>query len=294
MKNYLLFIMIYLTGADSSACIHFPAENRFAIVEGLQEFLLFHDGKNAHMVLKTELSAEKFPQEIAWVLPFPSLPSQYKEVDGPLFMELAQFFPNDGALYKGRDGGFGASLGIAKSAGIKVHEKVVTGDYEVQPIEILNESKGDELNQWLAKNKFNPMPKEKQKRYIKKGAAFLAIRMKMNKPGQSAIVSRPLHVVYPSETLSVPMLFTHDGRTFDMDIYLYSHKELKTDLTKLYFNAAKSAPYKRERLKPMVENLIGDHSGFITKYSAKGLNSADKDLRKLSEDPSFSKGVLLN
>lgn len=287
--NSLLFLV--LATPHSQACLHYSDSDKIKITEGLQEFFVYHDGKSGHMVLRTQLSAKKFPQEIAWVLPFPSLPSSYQEVDGPLFQELSQLFSpymNDG-MQKGRGA---PDLAASGGAGIKVHDKVQVGGFEIQPIEILKDNGGTELNHWLSKNKFNPMPIDKQKRYLKKGAAFLAIRMKMNKPGEADLLSRPLHVVFPTDKIAVPMLFTHEDRTFDMDIYVFSEKEMKQDLSKLYLNKIGSVPYKREHLRPMIENLIGERKGWITRYSAKELNTRSKKLSLLSQDPAFLKSDL--
>ncbi|OYZ12815.1 MAG: hypothetical protein B7Y39_18715, partial [Bdellovibrio sp. 28-41-41] len=123
-------------------------------------------------------------------------------------------------------------------------------------------------------------------------AAFLAIRMKLNKPGEADLLSRPLHVVYPTDKIAVPMLFTHEDRTFDMDIYVFSEKEMKQDLSKLYLNKIGSVPYKREHLRPMIENLIGERKGWITRYSAKELNTQSKKLSLLSQDPAFLRSDL--
>ncbi|MBL7554329.1 MAG: DUF2330 domain-containing protein [Bdellovibrionaceae bacterium] len=287
--NRLLFIV--LVTSTSEACLHYPDSKKIKITEGLQEFFVFHDGENAHIILRTQLSASKFPKEIAWVLPFPALPAAYKEVDGPLFQELSQQFVQfeSNLMQKGRGGALGNDGG---GAGIKVHDQVQVGGFQIQPIEILKETGGDELNTWLQKNKFNPMPVDKQKRYLKKGAAFLAIRMKMNKPGEADLVSRPLQVMYPATSIAVPMLFTHEGRTFDMDIYVFSSKEMKTDLSKQYLKKVATVPYSREHARPMIESIIGERKGWITKYSGKELNSVTKKLSQVTQDPVFSKADL--
>lgn len=283
-------LLIVLVTIRSEACLHYSNSDKIKITEGLQEFFVFHDGEKAHMILRTKLSSNKFPKEIAWVLPFPTLPSAFKEVDGPLFQELSQQFfqfESNSMSQKGRAATDGLEGG---GSAIKVHKQLQVGGFQIQPIEIMNESGGGgELNSWLKKNRFNSMPTDKQKRYLKKGATFLAIRMKMNTPGEADLLSRPLHVVYPASDISVPMLFTHDERIFDIDIYVYSSKELKSDFSKLFLNKVGTVPYKRERLRPMIENLVGDRKGWLTKYSGKEMNSGSKKLSQLSSDPVFSK-----
>lgn len=286
MKIQLLFVVILFLVKNAFACLHFSKDFKGSLTEGTQEFLVFHDGQNAHMVLRTELMAKKYPKEIAWVLPFPSLPSKYEEVEGPLFFELDQLFPEKKVDYASSKG-MPSAAGFEGRGGVKIHQSVTVGNYQIHPIEILNEKSGEELNQWLTKNKFNSMPKDKQKRYIKKGATFLAIRMNLNRPSGRSLQSRPLHVVYKSENLSVPILFTHDNRVFDLKLYVFTQKEINTDFSGLYLDRIGSVPYKNEHLRPMIDSFIGGKVGWITYYNGKELNSSKKKLNLLTEDPTF-------
>jgi hypothetical protein len=271
----------------SDACLHFPVNYKGNLREGLQEAFLFHDGGNAHLVIRTNLNADQFPKEIAWVLPFPSLPSAYEEINGPFFERIMGLMRNvnDGMKFGEARGG-GVAKGAKSATNIKVHQLVEAGSYQIQPIEILNDQASQELTDWLKKNKFNPMPANLQKPYLKKGAAFLAIRMQMDHPG-GELRSKSLHVTYKADNLSLPIRFTHEKRTFDLDLYVFADKEIKKDLSQFHLNWVDSAAYENKGLMPFVDAVIGKRNGVFSLYQARGLNTPTKKLSKLSADPSF-------
>lgn len=287
--SLILAISFYTTSAF--ACLHFSNTYQSRMQEGLQEIFMFHDGTNAHMVVRTHLESKKFPTEVAWVLPFPSLPKKYEEIKGIFFEEVKGLFPSVN-VQKGFGEGLGKGRATGRGTGIKVHETVVLDSYQIQPIEILEEGSGNEFNVWLKKNKFNPMPLENQKYYLKKGAVFLAIRMNLNKPATENLISKPLHIVYESDKLSAPMKFTHDTREFDLDLYVFSKKELTKDLTKMYLKQNGSAAYENKRNTPFLDALLGKNKGFITRYSGHGLNKKGQLVKELTHDPEFIKSEL--
>lgn len=292
MKTLLCALTAFSFYSTSAlSCLHFSNTYQSRMQEGLQEIFMFHDGENAHMVVRTHLQSKKFPTEVAWVLPFPGLPRKYEEIKGIFFEEVKGLFPADDAFDGIQESkGFGAVRG--GTSGLKVHETVVLDSYQIQPIEILKEGSGNEFNAWLKKNKFNPMPLANQKYYLKKGAVFLAIRMNLNRPSTENLISKPLHIVYPSDKLSAPMKFTHDTREFDLDLYVFSHKELKKDLTKMYLKQNGSTAYENKHITPFLDDLIGKQKGFITRYSGQSLNNKGQLINKLTHDPEFLKAEL--
>lgn len=292
MKYFSALIGLSLIASQALACFHYSNSFTGKLEEGRKEVFLFHDGKDAHMVIRTSLSADKFPKEIAWVLPIPSVPLKIEEIDGPIFEELNGLFPQKSSL----GGSFaGGTDGIMKGRGssIKVHETVTLSQFVIQPIEILKDGSAAEFNEWLTKNKFNPMPVENQKYYLKKGAVFLAIRMSMNRPDLATIKSRPLHIVYRADQVSVPIKFSHDSRVFGMDLYVWSKNPLKKEFNGNYVRKEIAVPYKNEHLHPMMDNRIGPGAGFITRYVSENLNGPGRSLKELSEDPTFMKADLL-
>lgn len=271
--------------STSLACYHFSKNFEGRISVGAQRALLFYDERLAHMVLQTDISAAKLPQEIAWVLPFPSLPAKYEQIEGPLFAEIYGLLPNPIDIANDVNS-LRSSNSPRGASSIKVHKMIEVGSYQIQPIEILKNGSGKAFNSWLKKNKFNAMALEKQKRYLEKGAVFLAIRMRLSHPDGGQFVSKPLHVTYAAKQLSYPILFTHEGRIFDLDIYVFSKRPLEKSLDAFYLKRADAIQFKRGS-HPSIDSLL-PQDGFLNLYYSKELNSKDKSLGSLNSDPSFS------
>jgi hypothetical protein len=280
-KTLLLSAIIYSSTALS--CFYFPPSYKNSI-DGTQDVFLFHDGENAHMVIRATLQAKKFPTQVAWILPFPSLPSKYEEISGPVFEGLSDILqPIDQNAPRTKGAG---TIG-GRGAGIKAHESITLDQYVIQPIEILKDNSTKELNAWLKKNNFKITAHSNQKAYLKKGAALLAIRMELNQPNANELVSHSLHITYRSDRLSVPLRFMHIGRTLDLNLYVFSQREMKKDLGQFYLSREASQSYENQRLKPFVDSLLLKQKGFITQYSGQRLNSKTKRLEKLQDDPFF-------
>jgi len=266
------------------ACIHFPQDYKETITEGKKEILVFQTADEAHLIIKTNLSAKKLPSQMAWVLPVPSLPSGYSEEDPKIFNELHQLTEENRFLnLRSRQ------EGIIKSAGIQVHEKQLVGDYSIEPISILADNSAREFNEWLIKNSYNPMPYENQKNYLKKGSVFLAIKLK---PSGATAELKPLHIRYKGK-ISIPLKFTHDQRHFDADIYYFTDGALKKDPTLFrkkfpspYFSEASFSNPTIEKA-PTLMKLLRKDSGILVKIEARDLNGPGKELSKLASDPSF-------
>ena len=144
-----------------------------AVSEQEKLAFIFHDGQDAHLVLRTTLdSGSGLPERMAWVIPISSLPSKYEEVSGELFEELWNLIPRRAPAPTGVPSPKGDAPKAAPAPAIVVHEKQIVGSYQIQPIEILSESAGSELNAWLSKNGFGPVPAENQNLYLKKGVGF--------------------------------------------------------------------------------------------------------------------------
>lgn len=227
MKKLSLAPILFfvLTAIPSSACLHFDKEFDPTLFEEKEkEALLFHDGEFANLVIKTSFKG-KLPGELSWVLPLPSKPESFEEVDPEIFSDLTKL-----SQLQGRSSGEmlrGGSKGLKKRASaIKVHPPQSIGNYTITPIEIVSESGGSELNSFLDSKGFNSMPEELQKPYVKKGAYFLAVSMSTPKVSNSTKESesqiKPLWIRYKSNALRFPLRFTHDTRTFGINLYFYT------------------------------------------------------------------------
>lgn len=273
---------LLLFSLSASACLHFGKEFLGKVDEGTQQAFLFHDGTLAHLVVKTDIHAKegKLPKQLSWVIPFPAMPKKYEEVDNRLFSELT------GLVSLERSASWGK--GAPRSA-ILVHEMKEVGQYKIQEIEILDEKGGKELNAWLADHKYNEMPLERQKPYLKKGAVFLAITVTLDEKEMSF---KPLHIAYPATDLSFPVRFSHDSRVFDVNLFVFTSHVLNKDSGNLpYWKFVASDRYDSavtaKNAYPELKKLLGDKTGYLARFEARHLNTEGRLLKDLAADPTF-------
>jgi hypothetical protein len=194
--------------------------------------------------------------------------------------------------------------GAPKASALIVHSTETAGNYTIEPIEIAgsaNPGAGQELNKYLASRNFKPIGKEAQQIYLKPGAIFLAIRLKLN--GESARL-RPLHVTYKADRAAFPLRLTHGDRSFDLRLYTLSQKPLAQSLFSnqmlTYVAKAdlfKSPPQARSKVVPTalgskeLQALTSSSKhNLITFFYAFTVNSEYNPLSAWKEDPSVSAG----
>lgn len=292
----LFVIAVAIAPAIALACIHPPAGYKGEAVSEREKLaFLFHDGQNAHLVLRTVLAAKGgLPETMAWVVPLPSLPSKYEEATAELFEELRELIPrNDPRMEIAKSAPAPAKVAAAKAAPqILVHEKQVVGSYQIQPIEILAESAGGELNAWLAKNGFSEVPAENQKHYLRKGAVFLALRVEGLKGAESEL--KPLHIIYRNDTLHLPLKFsTHSGE-FAVRLYTLTEQAPSRKVLEDFGLRVGGRSYEISKVTlglraPLVAKLLGDRAGFITEFRGYGYNASHR-VADWKEDPWLAPG----
>jgi hypothetical protein len=280
-----LLYMLVLSAVPLQACLHTPVSYKDVVTEKTKEALVFHDGKNAHLIIKTELASEgDLPPTMAWVIPLPSLPSSYKEEPHDLFEMLFELVP------PAQPGGSPAGAALPPpdmgAGGIRVHAVRSVGSYKVQPIEVLSEESGAELNRWLQRNGFSAVPPENQEYYLKKGAVFLAL--KLNGLSGSNASIKPLHIVYPSDQLSVPLKFSSHSGAFDLVLYTWTKQPMKvapkSDSSYMYVAASHEfyAPS-----KPVLRYLFGEGTGYLTRFGSTKFNSPGWEVADMKSDPTI-------
>jgi hypothetical protein len=309
-------LALSLAFAPAQACLHFSTDYPYLVKEGTKQALIFHDGTFAHLVLSTDIRSQhpdgdkhnmslQLPNDLALVLPLPTKPTQYNELSENFFQDIeTTFFKDKMPMQKGI-GGEGAMLrGTPKSSALIVHKTETAGNYTIEPIEIATSSDpgaGQELNKYLASRKFKPIGKEAQQIYLKPGAIFLAIRLKLN--GESARL-RPLHITYKSDRAAFPLRLTHGDRSFDLRIYVLSQKPLSRDLfagQKLVRNADsdlfKDRPSSRAKALPVALGskefkrlTTNAKQNIITFFYANGINSEYNPLSAWKDDPAVLAG----
>ncbi|HEY0074325.1 MAG TPA: DUF2330 domain-containing protein, partial [Abditibacteriaceae bacterium] len=257
---------------------------------------LFHDGENAHLVIKTSLESTpksgkgvaSLPPFMAWVIPLPSLPSKYEEADPQLFEQLLE------ATKQGSQRRFGCSgmeeeetAAASNSASIEVHPTEFVGDYEITLVEMLTHDAGDALNEWLAKNGFGKVPKENQAFYVSKGVVFLAL--KINNLSGSFADLKPLHIVYKSDRATLPLKFSTHSGIFDVILYTFTNSPVPSEEFGDYrfVKARPSVSIGRGQV-PALDKISNGGVGYLTLFTAQQFNTPERPVKNLIADPSIS------
>lgn len=282
-----LVLMIVCSGAR--ACIHEPANYQSEVTEKTKEALLFHDGQNAHLIIKTNLQAnDSLPTMLAWIIPLPSLPSRYEEASVALFEEAFSLLEEE-KLRGPMPGAVGAvSGGAPASSAIRVHQEQQVGDYAVQPIEIVRKDAGTELNKWLTSNGFGEVPKQNQAPYLRRGAVFLAVTLQ-RLDGRS-IGIKPLHIVYKDDHLVLPLKFSTHSGVFDVKLYTFTaRRPAPHSLSSHFLERDGSVRLKADQLraKPALYRVLGNRAGYLTRFSGTDFNTGSKNVAALPSDPAL-------
>lgn len=278
MKKTRLNLALAFSIASSIACLHPPREYPGKLGSKIQEYLLYKTGDEVHLITNQNIqSSRELPSEIAWVIPIPSLPTTYFEESDSLFKELFQVTE---PKIKSR---------AMSNTGFKIHETIYVGKYEIKPLEVLDTASGLEINDWLYSNGFGKVPYAGLKYYLKPHASFLAIRVRGLKGNSKSL--KPLHIVYKSQEVRVPLKFFANAGTFDVYIYTISNGkkfEAETDLkTKGIFRSGSAQMTSVSSLESKISGLSKADT-VISRFFGSRINSKENKLSKWKEDPVFA------
>ncbi|HLJ53751.1 MAG TPA: DUF2330 domain-containing protein [Chthonomonadaceae bacterium] len=150
-------------------------------------------------------------KEFAWIVPVPSLPLGYAQLDNRCFHELDDLLP----VYRlvksgGGPGGFGGGQGDQGSGrperSLLAYPPHVTGDYTILPLRVVGPEGVQELKGWLARNGFGPLNEGSLAYYAAHGWTFLAIKANVHgwTAGQAQSLA-PLRISFATNRLVFPM-----------------------------------------------------------------------------------------
>ncbi len=211
MLKRALFLLMALAIA-SSACMHPPRDYPGKLGSRIQEWLYYRSGADIHLITNQHIASDReLPKEIAWVIPLPAVPREYREEKDSLFQWL---FRSTEIMDKSL-----SRSGPSRSsgAGFILHAKAYVGKYVIQPLEVVDTVSGSQINNWLYANGFAKVPQEGLRYYLHAGHCFLAIKVR-NLDGAEKTL-KPLHIVYASERASIPLKFFANAGIFDAYVY---------------------------------------------------------------------------
>ena len=272
------------------ACMHVPLGYGHEVTYATEEIFMYHDGRYAHMIIKStiQVDAPDLPETIGWIIPVQSIPVDYKEADAQIFKSLFDYVEfRKAEMTRGMQ-----SLSLDSSQGLILHEKQFVGHYEIQPIELTDYSSGKELLDWFNDNGFKTKNKDIDY-YLKNHYAYLAIKITDLHDQKEEL--KPLHIVYKSDELSVPLKFDSLSGTFTINLYFLTGQRLgeldKDRFGTKHLKLDGRLEYPIKFIPGKTGNDILDKAnlprGYLYKFNASDINSSANPLKDWSEDPAI-------
>ena len=174
-----------------------------------QEVLLIKDGNTVQVTLRTHFRAG--PEELAWIIPVPSKPSNIVKGEDALFKQLdSAAAPH---FWYRESGGGGFSLGCPAAAKKEANMRVVveeTGTAGIFDYTVLQATAVDALTKWLKEHEY-VVPEGAEKvlqRYVDRGAHWLAIRLRPEKSREPTLAPHPICYTYEDTQLVYPLVIS--------------------------------------------------------------------------------------
>lgn len=235
-----------LAPETSQACLHPEREFKIPISADAQKGIVFFDNGRQEMVIRpgykldtkgmqAKDDAIKGFTTVAWLIPTPSLPDTYKEVEANAFTQLENFTKAESnwaensadKLEKRPNEGHGRAAG-----GIEMHEQVKVGDYTIQPIKAAGELGMLELKAWFKDNGFAEPKAALVRWYTENEYYWLAVKLH-NPQGLPASGNvKPLQIGFKTEQPVYPVRINEGAGTFDLELWLITRKPVDTDKSK--------------------------------------------------------------
>lgn len=251
--SFVLFLVASLGAlawlpTQSNACIHGPEGFKGYVDSGAQRGLVFWDNGREELVIQpaytintTALEADEFTDDgmlknfksFAWVLPLPSLPDKYAEVEPEIFTDLSKFTEVSSRIPEPEksDDEAGPVIAFDESEDeIEFFEALEVGDYVIQPIKAKGEVAGKELSGWLKDNGFGEVDERVMRFYIENDYYWLAMKLS-SKDGLPADGSaKPLHISFKTPVPTYPWKIYDKRGEFDIELWVVTRNAI--DLTK--------------------------------------------------------------
>jgi hypothetical protein len=202
--------------------MHVPLDYQNEVTYDTEEIFMYHDGQYANMIIKPtiKVGGADLPKTIGWIIPVQFVPVSYKEVDSNIFNALFSYIRKEKQkLYPNRM----IEQGLERGKGLILHEKKFIGHYEIQPIELTGQGAGKELLDWFEVNGFKTKNKDIDY-YLARNYVYLAVKISDIQNAKEEL--KPLHIVYKSDELSVPLKFDSLSGIFNVKIYFLSNKKI--------------------------------------------------------------------
>lgn len=231
------------------ASVHPNEDFHHYVDSGAQRGLLFWDNNRQELVIQPgyrintiDIGEDEFTPDgnleaftsFAWVLPLPTLPDKYQEVDPGLFDDIAKFTAVESRLPAGSDGrdtsDTGSIISGSDSDEIEFLEALEVGDYKIQTIKANGEEGKEELADWLKNNGFGEVDERILRYYVEKEFYWVAIKLEAKDGLPPTGQLKPLHVSFESAYPVYPFKINDKQGAFDLQLWVITRDAI--DLVK--------------------------------------------------------------
>lgn len=224
------------------ACIHPPAGFMAPIDAGAQRGLVFWDNGREVLVIQpgyqvneTKLAEDdlyegrvKSFKSFAWLLPLPSLPDSYSEVEPALFDALHEFTAIEERIPRQprESGGPVVFDGEESGPELEFLEPLEVGSYAIQPVKAKGEAGQAELKGWLKDSGLGEVDERVLRFYILRGWYWLAIKLNSDEGLPASGSVKPLAVSFKSPRPVYPLKINDKAGEFDLELWLITRDEV--------------------------------------------------------------------
>lgn len=252
-----VFIITVLVAGTLFACLESvpvsglqPNEDFESFVDSrAQRGLLFWDNNRQELVIQPgysvntlDVGEDEYTEEgnlkdftsFAWLIPLPSLPDSYTEVDADLFDDIDKFTEVESRLPASSDArdreDDGAIVGGREDDSLEFLETLDVGDYSVQPIKTNGEEGAKELKAWIKDNDFKALDDRVLRYYVEENFYWLAVKLESKDGLPAEAQLKPLHISFRSGYPVYPYkIFDKQG---ELDLELWAITRSAVDLVK--------------------------------------------------------------
>ena len=233
-----------------------------------QEAVLILDGNAVQVILRTHF--RQGPEELAWVVPVPSRPTNIKPAEDSLFTLLEEgTAPRFYSSAVSGESGIGCGCdnmrlqeGGSWAHAVHVEEVGTAGMFDYT---VLSSTDANELGRWLRENGYAiPAGADAAfESYVKKGWHWLAMRIRAESRKEGDMAPHPISYTYRADRLVYPMTISRLSADEENEIVLYVAADERYASTNW-----SNAVAKELEIRPDVNAAGGTNYGFVVRVES--------------------------
>lgn len=246
MRRFVLAtLLLGAAVAQHQACIQPPKDFTRYVDTGTQRGLVFFDNGREELVIQpaytvstidvpaaefTDAGTFKHLTSFAWVVPLPSLPDAYAEVEPAVFDDLAKFTEITARVPEPERGSDDGEVVFGEKDALEFFAPVKAGAYKIQPLKANGEAGGKELTAWLEDNDFGALDERVLRYYLRAEYYWLAVKLDVPEGLPAEGSSKPLRISFKTPRPVYPLKIYDKHGEFDLELWVITRHAI--DLAK--------------------------------------------------------------